>query len=125
MALTLVIASLSILGMVALLIWKPSIKVGPIKLSTFYWPPLLGALLLLIFQNGLSDAFVANLISDAPTSPVKLLTLFFSMSFLSLALDEAGLFSYLASKAIAYGKDHVIFKRSGSYLQGKFEELVV
>ena len=107
MALTLVIASLSILGMVALLIWKPSIKVGPIKLSTFYWPPLLGALLLLIFQNGLSDAFVANLISDAPTNPVKLLTLFFSMSFLSLALDEAGLFSYLASKAIAYGKDQM------------------
>ena len=107
MAMTLVISILSVLGMVALLIWKPTIKVASFHFSTFYFPPLLGAIILLLFQNGLWDSFIGSVTSNSPTNPLKLLVLFFSMSFLSLALDEAGFFSFLAGKAIAHGKSQI------------------
>lgn len=104
MVLVLLTSIISILGMVALLVVKPTLRLGSFKLSTFYYPPLIGAIVLLCNQDGLWDSFISSVTSEAATNPIKLLVLFFSMSFLSLALDEAGFFSFLASKAIAYGK---------------------
>ena len=47
----------------------------------------------------LSDA-VAGLTADSAVNPIKILILFFSMTLMSVFLDEAGFFRYLAGKVL-------------------------
>lgn len=97
---TIVIAALGALGMLACLAFKPSLKIGKLSLQTFWMPPLIAAIVLLSFQLVPWDYFVSFLIQDASINPLEILALFLSMAFLSILLDEAGFFSYLASYAV-------------------------
>ena len=47
------------------------------------------------------NAFVDNLFSTGSMNPLKILILFFSMTLLSIFLDEAGFFKYLAKKTVS------------------------
>jgi arsenical pump membrane protein len=107
----LLIASLSVLGMIALLIFCPSLKIGRFVFQTFYWPPLVGAVLVLSLGLVSGAEAWSALTSDSAINPLEILLLFLSMTFLSIVLDEAGFFSYLASEAVqkAHGNQKVLF----------------
>jgi len=78
---------------------KPRLKIKKFEFQTFWIVPLVCALILLISRViNPTDAGEA-LIKDSTVNPIKILILFFSMTFISTLLDEAGFFSYLASKA--------------------------
>lgn len=98
----LLISCLAIVGMIVLVFAKPSVKVGKAAVSTFWMPPVLAAVILL--ATGLlpvSEAG-AGLFADSAVNPVKILVLFFSMTLLSVFLDEAGFFRYLASAVLRH-----------------------
>lgn len=96
---TFILVSLSI-------ILFPKIQIGKIKISTYWVISLLGASILLIFSLVPIDVVISELTSNNEVNPLKILTLFFSMTFLSIYLDEAGLFKYLATLALKLAKNN-------------------
>lgn len=98
----LLICCCAIVGMIALVFARPAVKIGGVSVSTFWMPPVLAAGILL--ATGLlpvADAG-AGLFADSAVNPIKILVLFFSMTLLSVFLDEAGFFRYLASAVLRH-----------------------
>lgn len=105
MAATLTISIITCVGMLLTILIKPSVRVkaGGFQFSLgLYWlVSLAGAILLLaVGAIGLSDVW-AGLTADSAINPLKILTLFISMTALSVFLDEVGFFKYLAVKSLA------------------------
>ena len=88
----LVACLLMILGV----LYLPKLRLGRLTVDSYWVPPLIGALLLLLTGLGSLPAVAAALFSDSAVNPVKILVLFLSMTVLSVFLDEQGFFRYLA-----------------------------
>ena len=79
---------------------KPCFYIGKIKIGT-YWPiSLAGALIILLSGSLPAEYLFRELTSPSSVNPIKILVLFFSMTALSVFLDEAGFFRYLASAVL-------------------------
>lgn len=96
------ISCLAVAGMIALVLVKPAVKIGKVSVSTFWLPPALAAVILL--ATGLLPIAEAGagLFADSAVNPVKILILFFSMTLLSVFLDEAGFFRSLAAAVLRH-----------------------
>ena len=66
--------------------------------------PLTGALVLLFSGLITPGEFIAGLTSSGEMNPIKILILFLSMTIISVFLDNAGFFRYLAGTALARSK---------------------
>ena len=87
-------------GLLTLVFTKPHVMLGGKKLSIFWLVPLLGALSLL-FSGLLSPAeIITGLTGAGDVNPVKILLLFFTMTMMSVYLDEIGFFRFLAVKVM-------------------------
>ena len=86
----------------------PHIKIGKFRLDTYWMIALLGAVVLLIFSFAPIQEVGKQLTSDASINPIKILVLFFSMTLMSVFLDELGLFKFLASVASSKAKENQI-----------------
>ncbi len=77
-------------------------KLHPNHLSArLYWVAPLAGALILIGGGALSlREALDGLLADSAVNPVKILLLFLSMTLMSIFLDEAGFFRYLASKVL-------------------------
>ena len=84
----------------------PYIKIKRFRLDTYWIIALLGASILLIFSFAPIKNVGEQLISNAAINPIKILILFFSMTIISVFLDELGLFKYLASVASSKAKEN-------------------
>ena len=90
---------------------KPEFTVGKLRFGTYWVISLAGALLLLL-SGGVPLSYIGReLTADSSVNPIKILLLFFSMTFLSVYLDEVGFFRYLASVSLrrAGGNQPVLF----------------
>ena len=89
----------------------PKIKIGKVRLSSYWVIALTGAILILICQLAPIDEVFKQLTADTKINPLKILVLFFSMTLISIFLDEFGLFQYLASLAVknAKGNQYILF----------------
>lgn len=101
---SIIICIIACLLMILGVLFLPIIKIGRLKLDSYWVVALLGALALIV--TGLADISQvgAALISDSAINPVKILTLFISMTVLSIFLDELGFFSYLANVTLKKAK---------------------
>lgn len=111
MVLTLVIAIITFILITISILFFPTIKVGKFHISSFWVVALLGAFLLVVCQLVPFDDVTHELVSDGGINPLKILVLFFSMTFISIFLDEIGLFRLLANKAckVAGDKQIILF----------------
>ena len=100
MFLTIILTIVAIMLMMILILKYPSIKIKDHNFDTFYLPILLGAIILLIFNVFDKKELVSILFSNSKMNPLKILSLFISISFISISLDEAGFFAYIANKFI-------------------------
>ena len=100
------VLALAVLGLIVLVLVKPSVRLPIVGVTvSIYWlPPLIGALTLLLFGLLSPAEILAGLTASGDVNPLKILTLFLSMTLLSVFLDEAGFFSALAT---------VILKKAG------------
>ena len=96
---SLVIASVAIIGMFVVLFACPEVHIRKFSLQTFFVPILLGALLIMALGFVDYQDLWHSLISADGINPLEILVLFLSMSFISVVLDEAGFFSYIADLA--------------------------
>ena len=99
MILTLIISCITIIALILSVLLFPKITIRGKDLNTYWMVGLLGMILLIIFGCiPLNDIF-NELASNTSVNPLKILILFFSMTILSIALDEVGFFKYLATIA--------------------------
>ena len=100
MVLTLILSIIIFVAITLSILLFPNIKIKNVNIPTYPIIAVIGALLLIILQLAPIKLVGEEMIKDAGINPLKILVLFFSMTFISICLDEAGLFKILANKAI-------------------------
>ena len=100
MALTLIICISAIILMLISIIWFPKIKFKSFETQTFYIFPFVAMILIYAFKLIDIEDAMNRLVSSGGMNPLKIIVLFFSMSFISIILDELNFFEYLANKAL-------------------------
>ena len=88
------------------ILFFPHIKIGKIQLDTYWMIALVGAIILLATSYAPIKEVGEQLVTNAAINPIKILVLFFSMTMISIILDELGLFHYLASVASQHAKNN-------------------
>ena len=111
MVLTLVVSILVFVVLFLSIILFPSFKIKGHKIGTYWIIALVGAVLLLACGCVPIKEVFASLTENNAINPIKILVLFLSMTFLSIFLDEMGVFKWAAEKAVklAHNKQISIF----------------
>ncbi len=104
MIFTIVVCSLTALGVLLSVLFKPETKIGSFKFGTYWIVSVIGALTLIISGKLPLDVLFSGLTADSSVNPVKILILFFSMTSLSVFLDVLGFFRYLANVVLSKAK---------------------
>lgn len=100
-----IIAGLVCIALVLTVLTNPSINIGKYHIRIFYWTaPVLGSIALLLFRLLPLPVMWEGLTSSGSINPLKILTLFISMTTLSIYLDEVGFFSYIAGISLKFAK---------------------
>lgn len=100
-----IIAGLVCVALVLTVLTNPSINIGKYHIRIFYWTaPVLGSIALLLFRLLPLPVMWEGLTSSGSINPLKILTLFISMTALSIYLDEVGFFSYIAGISLKFAK---------------------
>ena len=97
---TIVVAAITFVGMMASVLFFPAVKIGKCKVGVYWMFCLVGAIVLLCMQAAPVQNVWDKLTRPSAINPVKILALFFAMTFLSVYLDEVGFFRLLAKKAV-------------------------
>lgn len=92
--------TVTVLGVVLCVVLNLSVHVASHRISLYWVCALLGAACAVargfVPMQALREAFLA----DTAVNPLKILVLFFSMTVISIFLDEAGFYSFLASSVV-------------------------
>lgn len=104
MIISLIIAIAVCLCVMLCVILLPQVKVGKLKLDTYWMIALVGALAVLISGSIKFDDLFSKLTDNSSVNPLKILVLFISMTVISVFLDEVGFFKYLAVKSLSLAK---------------------
>ena len=100
-----IIAGLVCVALVLTVLTNPSINIGKYHIRIFYWTaPVLGSIALLLFRLLPLPVMWEGLTSSGSINPLKILTLFISMTTLSIYLDEVGFFCYIAGISLKFAK---------------------
>ena len=94
------ISIITIILMMICIIKFPKIKIKNISIDTFWIAPLISSIIILSFGLLKIDTAISGLTNSSSINPIKILVLFFSMTFLSIVLDELGFFEVLANFAL-------------------------
>ena len=99
-----VISVITLLLITLSILLFPHIKIGKIQIDTYWIIALVGAIILLVSSLSPISEVYNQLTSSSTINPLKILILFFSMTIISVFLDEFGLFKFLAYKASSKAK---------------------
>ena len=103
---TIIIASITFIAVTLSILFFPKIKIGRFSISTYWLIALTGAIILLATGLAPIKEVFTELTSNTPINPIKIIILFFSMTCLSIFLDEVGLFKFLANFAAKKAKNN-------------------
>ncbi len=92
----LIISGLTCAAMICAIIIKPKVRFKHITLNTYWIVTLAGAAAILISGLINPTSLIEGLTADSAINPIKILVLFFAMSYLSLFLDEISFFRCVA-----------------------------
>ena len=105
---TLIIAITTFVLITLSILFFPHIRIGKFRLDTYWMIATLGAIILLASSLAPIGEVFNQLTSNNEVNPLKIIVLFFSMTFLSIFLDETGLFRFLAKLATKEAKNSQI-----------------
>ena len=106
MLITIIISLLTCILLICSILFFPKLKIKKIEFDTYWIVCLVGALAIVLFNCVSLKEVVDGLFADSIINPIKILLLFFSMTFLSIFLDEVGFFRYLASVLVKHFKSN-------------------
>ena len=81
---TIIISILTCIMLICSILFFPKIQIKNIKLNTYWIVCLIGAIFILIFNCVSFKDVINGLFADSIINPIKILLLFFSMTFLSI-----------------------------------------
>ena len=90
---TLIIFIITCVLLICSILFFPKVKLFKRNINTYWIVSLLGALFIIIFNCVSFENIIDVLFSSSSLNPLKILILFFSMTFLSIFLDEVGCFN--------------------------------
>ncbi len=93
----LIISILPVVLLILGIIFVPKIKIKKLEIESFWVVSLIGVILLLIFGVIDFNEIGKGIFREGSINPIKIIILFFSMTIISIILDEEGFFSYLAN----------------------------
>lgn len=104
---SIVLGAVAVVGTIASIIFLPEVKVKNRRVPIFWLPAFACAIILLSIgalpikdaMQGLAGDMLSMFEGRVSVNPVKILLLFFGMTAISVFLDEAGVFRYLATKS--------------------------
>ncbi len=107
----LIIFTVTTVALLGLVFAKPSVMIRGKKISIFWLAPLAGAVALVVGGLITPAEIGEGLTGAGDVNPIKILLLFFSMTMMSVYLDEIGFFRLLAHKVLrrAGGKQTTLF----------------
>lgn len=97
-----IVFAVTCLLMILGVLFLPKLKIGKLRIDTYWLIALLGAAVVLIFGRNYAADIGKAMIADTAINPLKILVLFLSMTVLSVFLDEFGFFRYLAGFALRH-----------------------
>ncbi len=100
MAVSIIICAVTCVFMILSILFKPSLKIGRLKLDSYCLVALAGAVVMIACGCAEPEKILSAFTSDDAVNPLKILTLFISMTVLSVFLDEVGFFGYIAAIAL-------------------------
>ncbi len=103
------IALITIALMVFSVLLKPYIKIGKSEVGLYWIICLVGAIFMLVSGSISFEGVIEGITANSSVNPLKILTLFLSMTLLSVYLGDAGFFDYIA--------DSVFLKSKGGTLR--------
>ncbi len=109
MLLTVCIAGTTTLAMITSILIKPYVSIGKHKIGLYWVVCLIGAIIMLSTGCISLSSAIDGITADTSVNPLKILTLFLSMTLLSVYLGDAGFFDYVA--------DSVFLKTKGGALK--------
>ena len=90
----------AVASMLALALTEHRLHPRHLSVRIFWVAPLIGAVLMVLVSDLSLAAVWAGLTADTAVNPLKILLLFFAMTLMSVFLDEAGFFRYLAGATL-------------------------
>ena len=101
MALSLTIAVVTCGVMIASVLFFPKLRIRKFSVDT-YWIVVLSGAIVMLAARRIDPGFLWSKMTESTSvNPLKILTLFISMTVLSIFLDEVGFFRYLANRALS------------------------
>ena len=97
MVATLIISLITCIVLIVSILAFPKVKIFNKEINTYWIICLLGAMFILIFKGVSIKELIDGLFAESSINPIKILVLFFSMTFLSIFLDEVRFFKFIAS----------------------------
>ncbi len=94
------ISVFTFLIMILGILFFPNIKIGKIKLGSYWVISFFGAVLVFLASKVDIKVIYNSLTANNSINPIKILVLFICMAIISIFLDELGFFSYLASATL-------------------------
>ena len=101
MALSLTIAVVTCGVMIASVLFFPKLRIRKFSVDTYWIVVLSGAVVTLTARRVDPGFLWSKMTESTSVNPLKILTLFISMTVLSIFLDEVGFFRYLANRALS------------------------
>ncbi|MBQ0125009.1 MAG: hypothetical protein KBS59_01625 [Clostridiales bacterium] len=98
------IFAISCLAMITLVFVKPSAVIFGRQINIYWAAPLLGAVIMTVFGFIAPREIASGLLAQTEINPLKILVLFFSMTFMSIYLDAAGFFKTAATFILSRAK---------------------
>lgn len=96
----LILFFLTAAGVIASIVTNASLPLGKRRVSLYWVAALAGALVSVLAGFVSPEDIRASFFSNTAVNPLKILVLFFSMTAISVFLDEAGFYNHLASGVV-------------------------
>ena len=100
MTTSIVICAVTCAGMILSILLLPQLRIGKLRFDTYCLFALAGACAMLCAGCAEPTKILSAFTADNAVNPLKILTLFISMTVLSVFLDEVGFFAYIAAFAL-------------------------
>ena len=97
---TIIISITTCLLLILSILFFSKVKIKSFYINTFWVISFLGAILILLFANLSIKEAIEGITSSSAINPIKILVIFFSMTILSIFLDEVGFFKFVATLLI-------------------------
>ena len=100
MSTTLCVALCTVALLIICIIGDIRLRIGRRSIGVYCLVPIAGCIVLLSTGDLPASSLIEYFTADNAANPIKILSLFLSMTVFSLVLDEAGFFTYMASLVI-------------------------